>query len=1314
MERTGYLIALVILILAIPGTLGTARSDERDPSDPTRADTPSEISAGTTLFIHDTLETLNTSYHIKVPEGGKVLSCNMSISPAPLSSDPEMYPTDMWFKIGKIGNSFEHKSTASTGEPLGQWGRQTFEVGGKNYHEADLSAGASTLKMAIPKDIDITSFTLDISGNQREDDHIRNEIPTAASGDGTGAAMVNAGRIISGVGDVIIAGSPGGESNFGGLYRMYYSSNTFLYDTMAVGPDQLSDYGTSISDPFKISSSVSWIAVGAPNGGKLQEGTVLLYNVKTTYGSNSEDYITGNDTQEDFGTSVASGDVDGDGWGEIVVGSPGANSGEGKVYVLKYDTTSPDFSTKTSLLAVIPNTFGDTGFGRMVSCGDMDGDGIEDIAVASEEAVRVYLGSSTFNTGPDLELDPLGVTSSSDFSFMAFIGDDDGDSTDTISVGAPTATGGKVIIYRGSDPLDSIGDLTLTSQSIKKFGTSVSNVFDVSGDGSLDIAIGCPDPGSASQVSLYTVSGTGAGTFAYSTSGAMYGNAVILGADLRADGYHDICVGAPFKEGATNYGIGRLVVEEYYDASDLEPNQPSLRIGGTEVWKCPASHLNGSISTGDISSSVQPFLSGISINDTFTNKYNDFIVLPLEITSATSDDAEGSLMFNITSFTLIYDQNKVLTGLADKINNELDEYPPKEGYHVVDLRFLSLSPGGLMVDSYSISFDHRPAFTNYPKVIEVPEDTHEPKAMDIFQYLTDDITPLDELEISVGLQSSQKSENFTVGLTDGRYLSVDAFNDTAGGPNDNETAELKPIITIKDSSGLITSIRDIVLRITPVNDPPAMTNVPGTKIKEDVNWTFNPQMIDAEKDRPSFTIEGPSGMYILNGRQIVWVTDNSDVGENRLDIILSDGNDTRTYTYILEVENVNDDPVFVEVPPGDIDIYIGDTYEFTFIAADIDMGDSLTYYLREGEGATIDRDTGLFRYAPAIVNPNPIKFTVSAVDKKESEVSHSFYIKTLRRLSEPEVISEPETELSDLQPWYYTINVYEPNGDVPQVSLHSGPKGMVFESIRNRFSWTPGIDQVGAHDISIMVNGSGFSVYHNFTLIVSRSERTWSLDYNLPLDGEKVTGTIKVTGSVGVEPGTIVSVQISIDDKDWFNISLLQDAFSYDLDTNDLPDGDHTINVRAFDGFQYSPERTRTINVANHEGEIAWWVYILIALGVLAALAVIGYLGFIIYKANERREEEKAKAEKMAELKKSKDDMDRFCEENIEPGKEEGGIRPPEVEAMDLEELIHKTDGITQDERTVSVMGAGTGTFNLDGEEGGDGLDPLSKDGPEP
>lgn len=286
--------------------------------------------------------------------------------------------------------------------------------------------------------------------------------------------------------------------------------------------------------------------------------------------------VDGLQSGERYGASVATaGDVNGDGYSDIIVGMPdydnGANVNAGRVMVFlgSANGLSGVFSWTMS------GSMANARFGHSVStAGDVNGDGISDVIIgapghAGQGAVFVYHGSAT---GLQLTAawSALGGEAGSGFgTCVALAGDVNGDNVSDVLVGAPLANElgtdrGKVYCYRGSAGVGVLAVPLWTSsgaQDNAQFGFSVAGAGDVNGDGRSDVVVGEPyyDASLTDRGRILVFHGTGVSLALNVTrdgpsSAAHFGYAVSAAGDMNGDGYGEVLAGAP----GYSTGRGRL------------------------------------------------------------------------------------------------------------------------------------------------------------------------------------------------------------------------------------------------------------------------------------------------------------------------------------------------------------------------------------------------------------------------------------------------------------------------------------------------------------------------------------------------------------------------------------------------------------------------------------------------------------------------------------------------------------------------------------------------------------------------------------
>jgi hypothetical protein len=337
-----------------------------------------------------------------------------------------------------------------------------------------------------------------------------------------------------------------------------------------------------------------------------------------TVNSTADGTLLGEAPADQLGYSVAAaGDVNADGFGDVIVGAPfndAAAGTAGRAYVyfggsgLAFDST-PDL--------VLSGSGAMAAFGTAVAgAGDTNGDGYADVIVGAPGAgisgsAYLYMG------GPgaiDTTADGLFLGAAMDDDLGAAVGgagDVNGDGYADVIAGAPfndagALNAGALYLFLGNSgvSIDSTADATFVGAAASDaLGRSIASNADVNGDGFADIVAGAElsDIGGANAGQVYIYFGASTPDTVADVilsgvaAGDQFGHAVDAG-DVNGDGLSDVIVGAWLAGGG---GMGRGVAYVFFGGTPFDLTSDAVINGASDFASLGTSVANAQDVNGD-------------------------------------------------------------------------------------------------------------------------------------------------------------------------------------------------------------------------------------------------------------------------------------------------------------------------------------------------------------------------------------------------------------------------------------------------------------------------------------------------------------------------------------------------------------------------------------------------------------------------------------------------------------------------------------------------------------------------------------------
>jgi len=278
----------------------------------------------------------------------------------------------------------------------------------------------------------------------------------------------------------------------------------------------------------------------------------------------------------ELGYAVAPlGDADGDGAPDYAVGAPGYGNDRGQV-LLHFSTLPSQWTLLNGFAA------GDRFGAALANVGDMDGDGVDELAVGAPGTDGLFassdVGAGYVYSMANVQLlfaTPGYWTGARLGTAVAAAGDINGDGRPDVAFGGPFngANGpeaGRVEVVSGQGPTHTQLQV-FVGPSGSRFGSSIAGVGDWDGDGFDDIAVGAPAfdfvlpfgqplPDSGYVAVLSPKTGATLTSWLHAYSFARFGSAVASVGDLNGDGRDDVAAGAPLYDGAAGVDTGLVRV----------------------------------------------------------------------------------------------------------------------------------------------------------------------------------------------------------------------------------------------------------------------------------------------------------------------------------------------------------------------------------------------------------------------------------------------------------------------------------------------------------------------------------------------------------------------------------------------------------------------------------------------------------------------------------------------------------------------------------------------------------------------------------
>jgi hypothetical protein len=1109
--------------------------------------------------------------NIEVPAGNYVTNATMKVAGMAAENNASAYPEGVTMKL----NESTIWAFQQTG--FGPLGRQNqFSTGQKQVNASfGSSGGVNTHYIRLPKDATVQSATMEVRGIPPTTGQELVNF-TGSAGDYLGIVS-NAGDVNKDGYDDVLVGAIGNDSggiNVGQAY-LYYGSPSM---------DNVADVTFIGNAPDKYFGYVSWagdvnndgfddVLVGAQNSGSPYEGQAYLF-----YGGQNTDNVADvtfvNVTHTHMGIVSISGagDVNGDGYDDVIVGDTYYRNPDdictGAAYIY-YGGANMDNILDLFLAGNCD------GFGWSVSgAGDVNGDGYDDVAVSNYHnddrtgRVCVYLGGKNMDNMSDMIID--GIEGKDDIfgDEISGGGDVNNDGYDDLLIGY-TLGGG--CLYFGGSNMDNVSDLNFTRNWDNNRRGSISSAGDINNDGYTDVIIGESyniETGEAGRADIYF-----GGNLMDNVSDMNF-----TGASPDDNFGHSVSGGGD----VNGDGYDDMIIGAWYN--DAGGNNS----GRAYVYTCHVSTLTGilnpsvSIGVKSVWKETGYFNKTVTLSDFAgeINAYlatapksgndsygNDYVNVPVNV------NASGGGKLTLLNLSITYSYNASVPNFGAVLNNYLVAHKGEKdanGNMKVPIKIRSQSAGRIKLSGLDFAPDKPPTLIKDIGTAELFEDSWNMSLIDLYPFFQDDIDPDTSLNFSIA--SSTNSSYVRLWISGKRYVTADAMT---GDTNDNWTGTVEAVVGCTDHWGQKAESNKFTIIVKNVNDEPIITSVPVTIAEAGVPYYYNVTAVDGDNDTLHFSLPKALADMMVDDKtgKIQWLPRTK--GDFMVSLIVSDGTLSAMQNFTILVPNKA--PRITSSPP--LNATTGVQYIYNVTAEDDNL-DALTFsFTSLIEGMTIDSKKGTIAWIPQYLGF--VNVTVWVSDGKE-KTDQKFSINVDQGNRAPKFKSKAITAANVGVTYSYNVKATDEDGDVLGYSLDEAPEGMVINDTTGKVDWTPATS--GNFTVKIKANDKrGGEVDQTFIInVVDRVKVKVAIDR--PSENEKVKGKITVSGTAVKGTLEVMNVHVRIDGGEWTNATGNY-TWESGIDTAKLKNGKHTIEGRAFDGKDYSDVAAVNFTIDNQKAQ---------------------------------------------------------------------------------------------------------------------------------
>lgn len=466
-----------------------------------------------------------------------------------------------------------------------------------------------------------------------------------------------------------------------------------------------------------------------------------------------------------------------------------------------------------------------------------------------------------------------------------------------------------------------------------------------------------------------------------------------------------------------------------------------------------------------------------------------------------------------------------------------------------------------------------------------------------YLYTGERVNITSEVHDNVGVMSVSMLYRFGTSVNKQTNLSLvgdGLFSVEISVPN-NTIKDLVFILSVKDQAGNVQSSGFRTVEVRDNIEPVLVPLVPGTVTTGD-KYTLECMVTDNIKvSNVSVAVSFPDGTASDHGMVLIGtsahyemtfpsnITGDVKVTFHAVDTSGNAGRSSPVFTRLYD----NDPPTIMSVdtePPKD-SIHKGSSISFT-VSVEDEIGLSevnleCRYYETEWESTPLGRLAGTYHaeiHIP-VDKGNRLWFRIVALDASNNSVTSP--VEEVLLLSQDPVIS--------MDPRIVAFEGRELVVDLTSVDNDTMPGALVWTVVTDArwlyhivdegvLKGSPSAEDIGEYYIDLSVDdGDGGHASKRIVLVIEDFNYSPSVSIVTPADGIVIKTIITVSGRAS-DDDQVEGITFRIDEGEWMQANGTS-VWSFELDPRNLRKGQHTVDVVAFDGNNYSDPVSLNVTV---------------------------------------------------------------------------------------------------------------------------------------